>query len=164
MKPSEPLYRIKVVEKDVERYQHDVEEWKQQLDELESKCWVWEELIAKANYLFERFVKLDDDIQRSVLTGELEYDPAVQEEMSALLREWLDVSCCLVPHTDRIAADYGSADGTDELRTNIKAAEAMLTPDDEFFTGEKLVSLRDAAFDEHQRGETRALLEDEFRP
>lgn len=164
MNATEPLSRLKIVEKELERYQHDVEEWKQLHDELERECWIWEELIAKANYVFERFLKLDSDAQYFTLTGKCEHNAAFQEEMTTLLHDWLDVSRYLILHAARIESDYGSADGADKLRESIKAAESMLTPDEEFFAHDRLVELRDKAFEEHRRGETRMLLEDGRQP
>lgn len=158
---TEPIRRIKFAEKEVKRYRDDVEGWKKLHDDLQEDCWIWEDLIAKANFIFLRYLKLDHDIQQAILTSVIDYSEETEQEMWTLLRDWLDISRQLIPQVDRLKQSYGSVDGSEDLLRNVKEAEAMLTPDDEFFSGDKLVSLRDRAIEDHRSGETRTLLDDE---
>lgn len=85
MSMTQPDNRIAYARRGVERYREDVDDWKRRHDSLATHCWMWEDVVLKANLTF-----------------------------------------------------------------NIRQAKAILTPDDEYFCGDKLVSIRDEAIDAHR--------------
>jgi hypothetical protein len=158
---TQPLARIGYAEKEVDRYKVDVRDWKTKHSDLAERCWPWEDLAAKANFLFGRILDLDTDVQEEILAGRMEYDAEFDNKLRGLLREWLEVSEDVLPHLVRLEAEYEVIDGAAQLRDNIEQARAILTPDDQLFRAERLVELRDAAIDAHRRGMTESLLDDE---
>jgi len=73
----------------------------------------------------------------------------------------LIVSRQVVPQGERLQEEYGEINGLDALKANVKQAQSSLTPDDQFFDDDKLVSLRDEAIEAHRSGLTEPLLENE---
>ena len=65
MSMTQPLARIKYAAKEVGRFSEDIEDWKQEHEKL-TDCWFWEDMIAKANFLFGRIIDLDLDIQEAI--------------------------------------------------------------------------------------------------
>jgi hypothetical protein len=156
MPMTQPQRRIKNAEREVIRFRDDViqQDWKQQHDALSEDCWAWEDLIAKANFLFDRIMDVDTDIQEYVLTNHLEYDAALQEKLRSLTEDWLNISIQLIPHVERLEQEYGEVEGGHKLRENLSEANGILTDDRDFFGGEDLARMRDEAIDAHRAGRT----------
>jgi hypothetical protein len=154
----QPLQRIEFAQKEVDRFHGDVDSWKLLHDDLQHECWLWEDLIAKGNFLFTRILDLDTDIQESVLSGADEFDPDLDCKIHKILAEWLEVACEIEPHILRLRNQYGTVDGGDELKSHIREARGILTPDNDFFAGDKLAELRDRAIEDNRAGLTEPML------
>lgn len=159
MPMTQPLDRIRYAAKEVHRFQHDVEDWKSAHDELANDCWVWEDLIARANSLFQRIIQLDAYVREAVLAGQIDFDPETEEKVTNLLKDWLEISLELVPIAERLKTEYGAVEGLTELQDKIGQAKAILTPDPVFFGTDELAKLRDEAIEDHRSGQTEPLLE-----
>jgi hypothetical protein len=162
MPMTQPIDRIQYTETEVDRYKDDVETWKEDHDALARDCWVWEDLIGKANHLFSRILDLDIQVQDYLFKNCNDVKPDFHEKPRELLRLWLAVSLKVVPRGERLQKDYNSkTDGLGELKEHIEEAKSILTPDDEFFDTDRLSQLRDEAIADHRSGLTEPLLENE---
>jgi hypothetical protein len=161
MSMTQPIERIEYTEREVGRYKDDVESWKSDHDALATNCWVWEDLIAKASFLFDRIMSIDVQYQQYILMKRGEDELGLGEKLRELLRAWLDVSLQVVARGECLQRDYGHVDGLDALKENVRDAKSILTPDDEFFDPVKLSSIRDEAIKAHRSGLTEPLLGNE---
>ena len=137
------LSRVRFAEREVLRYRRDVEDGAKGPDVSAPEGWAWGEVVAKANFLFERIIDLDLGIQELVLADEVDFDPALDTKVRGLLRDWLDVSLRAIPQVEG-----HTVDGADLLRARIAEAQSALRPDGAFFGGHELARLRDEAIDE----------------
>jgi hypothetical protein len=160
MQMTQPLAHIEFTKQRVNRYKDDVQRWEQGHSELASDCWAWEDFIDDANRLFARLLKLDVQVQRYVLLDRGD-DAGMQDKLIAAVSEWLSASLQVLPQAERLESEYGRIAGADELKRNVKAAKAMLTPDDEFFSPETLSRYSDDAIEAHRAGLTEPLLDNE---
>ena len=151
---AQPLDRIQFAAREIVRFRSDIDDGERTAPA--SDGWAWDEVVAKANFLFDRLIDLDLDIQELVLNDRMEYDPALGEKVRRLLRDWLDVSLRVIPHVEGHVVD-----GADLLRSRVTEARSMLTPGGEFFGGDELARLRDRAIDEHRAGRTEPFDADE---
>jgi hypothetical protein len=158
MQPTPPRERIAYMEREVARYREDVEAWKTAHDAL-SDCWVWEDVIAKANFLFDQIMRLDLRIQRVVLVERRSEELDLQDDLRRVLSGWMNHSVQVIPHLDRLQHEYGHVEGLDALRENLSQAKSILAPDDEFFDPDALGPLRDEAINAHRSGLTEPLVE-----
>jgi len=134
-------------------------EWARAHRELAEDCWVLEDVIAEANYQFERLLKLDMQVQECVLLARGE--AGMQDRLRAVFNVWLTASLQVLPQAKRLESDYGQIAGAHELGEHVKQAKAMLTPDDEFFSSDMLSSCSDEAIEANRSGLTEPLLDDE---
>ena len=156
MPATQPRQRIKNAEKEVVRLRDDViqEDWRQRHAAPAGDRWSWEDLVAKANFFFDRIMDLDADIQESALTGRLEYDPGLLEDVRGLVGDWRRACLQMLPHLDRLEAAGDLVEGAPGLRENLSEAGGILTDDPAFFAGDALARLRDEAIDDHRGGLT----------
>ena len=152
-----PLERIRYNQKQIGRLREDVEAWKREHDTLADDCWAIEDMIDDMNLIFDRFQRIDIDVQRHFLSGS-DFDAKWDESIRASLSDWLEVASALMADVGGLERQYGKIAGTDALNENIRAVRGILTPDDGFFSSEALVELRDHAVDSHRAGATELLL------
>ncbi|GAC1342247.1 MAG: hypothetical protein NVSMB14_07040 [Isosphaeraceae bacterium] len=158
MSLTQPISRLKYARKEVVRYREDAREfWKNEHDKPAEDFWPWVDLVAKANVLFGKILELDIGIQELLLVDCIEDDEGLEAGSYELLRDWLEVSLEVSPHVDRLATVYGSVDGALDFRKNVRQAQSILTPDDEYFRNDKLAEPRDKAIDDRQAGRTEPL-------
>jgi hypothetical protein len=158
MKVTQPRERIECAEREVARYKDDVESWKRDHDAL-ADDWAWEDLIAKANFLFDQIMRLDVRVQRTILVERRHDESGLQDELRRVLGDWMSTSIQVIAHGERLQQEYGRVEGIGALRENLAPAKSILTPDDEFFDPDRLASLRDEAIEAHCRGLTEPLVE-----
>jgi hypothetical protein len=152
--------RVGFTKLEIDRLRHDVEEWKLNHDELTRSCWPWEDLIAKANFVFGRITKLDMDVQLFLFKSpDASADPELMNASREMTTAWLDVSVPLLERSEQLVHEYGSVDGRKELAINVRRARAALTSDEEYFDSDELAEARDKAIDSHRAGLTEPLLE-----
>ena len=154
---TQPRAPLEIVNRDIHRCKSDIDAWKRDHDELDQDCWVWEDFGKKVNLLFERLLDLDFRIQELFFSDPGMYDPTVSAEVRALFAKWLEVACAIEGEFVRLERDYGHVDGAEELRRKLSQVRDMLSPDEEFFTGDALVDLCEKAIDDHRAGLTSSL-------
>ena len=154
---AKPIERIEFALKEVDRYREDVDGWNRGEDEQAIDDRVLEDLIAKANFLFGRILKLDEEIQGFLLANPIA-DRRLQDALRNVLAGWLDTSLVSIGHAVRLKGESGALDGAEQLAANIKQARAILTPDEEFFVADKLWAIRDEAVKIQRAGKTEPLL------
>jgi len=155
---TQPRSRIRYAEKEISRFRDDVEDWKRDHHQVQA-CWAYEDLVAKANFLYTRIIDLDQDIRESFLLQGCEFNPELDRDLSNILSNWLAASLEILPHVGALEKEYSGLDGGDDFRRNVKEAQSILTPDSEFFVGDALIELRDQAVDAHRSGLTEPLLD-----
>jgi hypothetical protein len=118
------------------------------------RCRDFEELLAIGIALCDLVHRLDEEWRRQVRSGNLQYDPAADSAIQSLYELWFR-PCDKLRATLQQLEDRGfTIEGAREFRQRCDEVRGILTPDEEFFAGDALVSLRDKTIDEHRRGET----------
>ncbi len=161
MPMTQPRERIEYAGKEVARYKEEVTAWKRDHDAVAADCWEGEDLIAKANFLFDQIMRQDVRVQRYILVERGRDGADLQDGLRRVLLDWMSTSLGVVPYGERLQREYGHVEGLDALRENLSQARSMLTLDDEFFDPDRLSRLRDQAIDAHRLGQTEPLLENE---
>ena len=105
--------------------------------------------------------RLDEDLSLAELTGDaepLEFDELFDELFAA----WLAASDPVEPHLTRLESDGCELTGAAAFRSARVESRGVLTPDDEFFVGEKLQALEAAALRAHREGRTEPMTMESF--
>lgn len=157
MATIQPLDRLRYAERQIDHCREDVDEWKRLHDDVKQDCWVWEDMVDRANDIFSRFLNLDVDIQQAIFAGRMPFNEDIDRQMRDLLRSWLELGEQLLPEVLRLEQKYGQVDGATRLRVSMAEAKGMLTPDVEFFGKDELAGIRDKAIEEHRNGLTEPL-------
>ena len=100
------------------RYRDDVDVWKQDHDSLARDCWLWEDLVAKANFVFQRIILLDQDVREAELAGQLEATQSfadLESMVEELMRNWVEVSAEIEPQVKQLTVDL-------EMRTVVRSS------------------------------------------
>ena len=163
MTENRPLKTLKYAEKEVDRYKEDVEDWKQDHDDLSKDCWLWEDIAAKADFVFHRIILLDQDVREAEFSGKFSRQGSFVDfdrRLTDLLRGWVEVSAQTEPHVVRLASVYCRVDGGHEFLSNLAEARAILTPDNDFFNHDKLIEMRDCSVDTLRSGLAEPMFDD----
>lgn len=148
MQMTQPRERIKYAGKELASYMEDV-------DAVANRPML-EDLIAKANYVFDLIIRLDLEISKHVMSEAGREDWTLQDELRSTLDHWMRSSLQIVPE-----GECGHVDGLDMLKENLAQTKSMLTPDDEFFDSDALAPLCDDAIEAHRMSLTEPLLGNE---
>jgi len=130
----------------------------------ESKLWKKDHALAMGYYnfqdflrdlvgLFDTITKIDEDWRWQVLRHETPYEEAVAESIRKLYESWHEACAAPVGMLPLFESRFGRVENAEELLVRWREAQGILTPDEEFFTGDALAGLRDKATDEHRSGE-----------
>ncbi len=155
MQITQPLRRIESVARDIGRLRDDVilENQDRPIAPFEDR-WPWENLVAKANFLFDRIMDLDSAIQELVLTDRVGFDRELDAKVGDLVIGWHETCLDVLPHVDRLIQAGHHVVGAGKFRDNLSEARGILTDDREFFAGDHLDRLQDEAIDAHRAGLT----------
>jgi len=123
---TQPLVRIEYAEREVVRYKQDVEGWKERYNEFARGRGLWEDLIAKANFLLDRLLSLFADITEIALKGDCRLAEELRARNLHVLLEWRDVTLQVLAEARRGELDYGQVAGLDVLRANNERAAEKL--------------------------------------
>ena len=134
-------------------YEKRSETWKAQHDEA-MYCLDFENWLALGVFLFERITRTDERHREITYANPDAYSAELDREIRGLYEVW---SRAIPASLDRLA-DLESrgfrVEKVDEYRRCCEEAVGILTPDNEFFVGDKFVALRDEAIDSHLAGGT----------
>ena len=137
--------QMKLAESQAEQWQQDHEDARD--------CHVLEFLLRTSLRFLDEIGNLDNKNRLLVLQGEAE---AGAEELAAkLYQHWFKgATTILMPSLTAMEGKGYQVEGAVEFRTACREVKGILTPDAQFFDGERLVDLRDKAIEAHRRGET----------
>jgi hypothetical protein len=103
---------------------------------------------------FRLVSQIDDAWHANMSDGLIEYDQADDDELLGYFRDWLATAETIAKRLECAAAEEIPDEAAREFHDCLVEARGVLTPDSEFFTGEALDRLVDAALEAHRRGET----------
>lgn len=135
------------------------EQWKQNYTEA-MRCRDFEEWLSIGIETLEHLIRFDEGWRADVLSGELVYDPNQDELITKVLELWLDAARNVESQIAPFERRFGHVEHAARFRECFRMAQSMLTPDELYFTSEKLVAARDQAIDDHRRGATDDLDDD----
>ncbi len=137
-------------------YQEEVEHWETG-DDLEINRLDFELLLRFGISLFETINFIDETWQLKVATEELDHSDESQNDIVQLYEWWLRPCNSLLAELKRFEDKDFVVTHAEAFRSAYREVYGILTPDEEFFSGEDLVTARDKAIDEHERGECESL-------
>ncbi len=117
-------------------------------------CCDLENLLVYYIEAFQRINRIDEAWREGVLKKRLSYDAEFEGMIGNIYRDWLEMCERFVDSLCKLQETY-IIECADQFLGCIREAKGILKEDSDFFSGEELVDLRDAAIDGHQRGETR---------
>ncbi len=131
----------------------------------ESELWKKDHALAMAYYDFQDFLefgisvfdsitKIDEDWRARVLRHELEYDAAIANRILDVYKTWLEPCAAIERIVPLLEQRFGTVANVAEFRSRCREARGIVTPDEQFFAGDALVSLCDTAIEENRNGET----------
>ncbi|MGD9648537.1 MAG: hypothetical protein AB7U73_22695 [Pirellulales bacterium] len=103
---------------------------------------------------YDMLIQLDEQWRAAVAAKPKSYDAPMHQELEAMFAEWLAAAERLEKALLDLEQQQSSVEHAAEFRRRLSEARDSATADTEFFSHSKLVELRDAALDEHARGET----------
>ena len=117
-------------------------------------CLDFENWLAHGVFLFERITRMDERHREITYANPDAFSAELDREMSGLYEAWSKV----IPESLERLAELESrgfrVEKADEYRRCCEEVVGILTPDNDFFVGDKLVALRDEAIDSHLAGGT----------
>ncbi len=102
---------------------------------------------------------IDMNRRAAVLAGREPFDPAEDDIIEGLYREWTDSAGHVAAMIDAAEADGFDVNFSEPFRRANREAQAMFVPDSQYFSGQALTDLRDRAIDDHRSGLTADLHE-----
>ena len=134
-------------------YEKRPESWKARHDEA-IPCLDFENWLAHGVFLFERITRMDERHREITYANPDAFSDELDREIHSLYEVW---SRAIPDSLDRLAELESRGfrvDKAEEYRRCCEEAVGILTPDNEFFVGGKLIALRDEAIDSHLAGGT----------
>jgi hypothetical protein len=134
-------------------YADRAEQWK--VDHIEAKaCYDLEATLVWGLSLFFAIDLIDNNRHYMVFRNSAEYDPAAEQAVENLYKDWLRPADQLLARIEEMERSGYVVKWSDPFRRACRETKGVLTPDSEFFTGDSLVALRDEAIDAHREGHT----------
>ena len=127
------------------------EAWKQDYKDA-NNCHILEFLLRTWLHLLDEIGELDNQLRLAVLQGKAE--PGEEGITEHHYRVWLQGAETVMPLLIDSERKGYQVERSEDFRNGCREVKGILTPDEEFFSSEGLVELRDKAVDAHQRGET----------
>jgi len=144
---------FKVVRNALGSYQIEAEEWKRD-HFVAMKCFEFEDFLLVGIGLFDAITDYDERHRARVLSGETEFDPEHSELIKEAYRWWLKPCREIRVEIEKFRKQFGEVKNSDKFLSRCREAEGLLTDDAVFFSGEDMITLRDAAIDDHRAGDT----------
>ena len=134
-------------------YQDEMEFWKVE-HEAAMAFFRFDDFLADGVTLFEAITRVDETWRARVLEGLAPYEPAVADQIKHAYRWWLESCEAVESQLAEFEKEFGPTENGGKFRQCLVEARGILTPDEEFFSGDALVKARDAAIDAYRKGET----------
>lgn len=110
--------------------------------------------VAMSLQALDEILDYDLEWRTSVFEGRTEFDQAIQDRLEAYLGLWVESLEAPLSILEGLKPMGFDPPGLETLRARLAEVRSMLTPDEEFFRGEKLDELAKAAVDEDEAGHT----------
>ncbi len=104
--------------------------------------------------LFESITRWDESWRSNVLAGEEQHDPMVADEIKEAYQCWFRPCAEVEAQLETFEREFGPTKNGERFRQCHRECAGLLTPDEEFFSGDALLQARDEAIDTHRRGDT----------
>jgi hypothetical protein len=140
--------------------QEEAELWKAD-HEVATAFFDFQDLVTDLIKAFKIITLVDERYRAEVYSGKCEHSAETLAKTREAYRLLFPASAEAESVLPWAEGKFGQVGGAAELRRICSELRGMFTPDDEFFSGEPLVALRDEAIDAHRRGETTDLCETE---
>ena len=154
-------YDIGLVERQLEAYDREIEQWRQDHDAA-MQCRDFELLLKLGIDVYETLGRIDTAVSAAALRGERgEADLVAVDD---LYRIWLSLAEAVERRLDEFEQAGFRVEFAETFRTARREVQGVLTPDADFFRDDnladvRLADVRDAAIDSHRRGETDDLID-----
>jgi hypothetical protein len=116
-------------------------------------CFSLESKLSRGVAIFDFITHIDESYRKAVLGGEAEFQPELFDAIAKLYQVWKIPCDEALKELAKFEQNYTVA-GADEFRRRCREVVGICTPDSEFFSSEAMITLRDEAIEEHERGET----------
>jgi hypothetical protein len=140
----------------VEHYQHQLEGWEKDHEELKAGLWKVEDWIGTYGGFYRSIERLERDLWADVDRDPRSnnFDPVAV--VNPLLETWLEGATRLVRLAEPLVQQYGSVEGLDALRERCKQVEIELSrsEDGPFTMSDELIALQDQAIADFHAGRT----------
>ncbi len=117
------------------------------------RCYKLQEAIAFGTFIFGRICHLDEEVREDFLTNRMSFDQDLQKQIEDLYRQWEGRSREYIGAINDLEGKGYVVEGAKEFRRCYDEVLGILTPDDKFFRGGKLLAMREHAIDSCRRGE-----------
>jgi hypothetical protein len=134
-------------------YEKRPESWKTNHDEA-IHCLDFENWLAYGVFLFECITRVDERHREAAYANPDSYSEDFDREIRGLYEAWSKAIPDSLEQLAYLEKKGFLVEKADEYRRCCEEARGILTPDNEFFVGDKLVALRDAAINSHLVGDT----------
>lgn len=114
----------------------------------------FERFFAAVLERFRLIAKLDELLNAGWACGSISYDAEDERELSQYYRTWLETAEPVARELKKYRLAGFLMTGSNEFLVHLENARGICTPDEEFFAGENLEELRDAAVDAYQADKT----------
>lgn len=114
--------------------------------------------IEKGLLIFRSILRLDEALRGSAFEGKIEFTEEMDAALHELIKLWTFPCASVLGRVMYFEGRGHHVDNAGEFRDACRQATSILTPDEQFFTGDRLEGLRDAALAEHRRGECAEML------
>ena len=143
-----------IIKEQLDLYSHQAQRWEQAQTDEAMQVRDFEDFIALGMFWFARINHLDEQTRLEELRAGAAPDAKIHEGIVGLYRAWLDTGRGVVRVLESFKANRWEIDGAEAFRSAVREVEGILTPDDKFFTGEKLARLIDQAREDYESGHT----------
>ena len=133
-------------------YRGEADRWKIEHEDA-MQCMDFELLLQHGVTIYDALNMIDEKARMEIYDSPDDYDPDYHKVMIGLYQWWLAPCDEILSELAKFESRFDSVDYAEQFRSAVQEVQGILTPDDEFFTGEKLAQLRDEAIDAYYRGE-----------
>ena len=117
-------------------------------------CWEFGDLLLFCVEAFEHINRVDEAWREDVLSKGEPYDADIESKIGDVYRSWFETCRHFLDALRDFQNRQYEVEHANKFMECLQEAEDILREDSDFFSGDGLADLRDAAIDEHQRGET----------
>jgi hypothetical protein len=126
MAMTHPLARIEYAQREVVRFRDDVEDWIRRQEEVGAESWVWEDMSAKAIFVFDQITRLESDIRKFAMERDRDLGQELYVRHRQLLANWLDAALQVQREAEQVKSPVGEVGDADMLRKQIEQAQQKL--------------------------------------